>query len=181
MQKKRLPILYCYFITYHEMKTYKKVTQEDGKILGWYWVVDHDGNVETDCDILDEYAIYPHTTEDSYIAEYLPINYCFGSYWTVEEALEAVKDKENWKLKLAYEVEQKTEEFQKIIKKNSLDERYKDKVVVKKAKEVSPYLARLQGIARVRTEEMQAENEEARSERNWKLANADYMDALVNH
>ena len=48
-------------------------------------------------------------------------------------------------------------------------------------KPVTPYIARLQGIARVRTEEMHADNEEARSERNRKLANADYMDALVNH
>lgn len=163
------------------MKTYKKVTQENGKLLGWYWVVDHDGNMEMDCDILDEYAIYPHTTEDSYIAEYLPADYCFGSYRTLDEALEATREKINSKIKLAYKIEQKTEEFQKIIKKNSLNERYKDKVVVKKAKEVSPYLARLQGIARVRTEEMHADNEEIRSERNRKLANADYMDALVNH
>ena len=163
------------------MKTYKKVTQEDWKILGWYWVVDHDGNVETDCDILDEYAIYPHETEPSYIAEYLPADYCFGSYRTLDEALEATREKINSKIKLAYELEQKTEEFQKIIKKNSLNERYKNKVVVKKVKPLSPYLARLQGIARIRTEEMHADNEEIRSERNRKLANADYMDALVNH
>lgn len=163
------------------MKTYKKVTQEDGKLLGWYRVVDHDGNMEMDCDILDEYAIYQHTTEPSFIAEYLPADYCFGSYRTTEEALEATREKINSKIKLAYKIEQKTEEFQKIIKKNSLNERYKNKVVVKKVKPLTPYIARLQGIARVRTEEMHADNEEIRSERNRKLANADYMDALVNH
>ncbi len=134
-----------------------------------------------DCDILDEYAIYQHTTEPSFIAEYLPADYCFGSYRTTEEALEATREKINSKIKLAYKIEQKTEEFQKIIKKNSLNERYKNKVVVKKVKPLTPYLARLQGIARVRTEEMHADNEEIRSERNWKLANADYMEALVNH
>lgn len=134
-----------------------------------------------DCDILDEYAIYQHTTEPSFIAEYLPADYCFGSYRTTEEALEATREKINSKIKLAYKIEQKTEEFQKIIKKNSLNERYKNKVVVKKVKPLTPYIARLQGIARVRTEEMHADNEEIRSERNRKLANADYMDALVNH
>ena len=163
------------------MITYKKVTQENGKLLGWYLVVDYDGNMEMDCDILDEYAIYQHETEPSYIAEYLPADYCFGSYRTLDEALEATREKINSKIKLAYELEQKTEEFQKIIKKNSLNERYKNKVVVKKVKPLSPYLARLQGIARIRTEEMHADNEEIRSERNRKLANADYMDALVNH
>ena len=95
------------------MKTYKKVTQEDWKILGRYWVVDNSSNVEMDCDILDEYAIYPHTTEDCFIAEYLPADYCFGSYRTIEEALEATREKINSKIRLAYEVEQKTEEFQK--------------------------------------------------------------------
>ena len=159
------------------MKTYKKVTQEDWKILGWYWVVDHDGNVETDYDILDEYAIYPHETEPSYIAEYLPADYCFGSYRTLDEALEATREKINSKIKLAYELEQKTEEFQKIIKKNSLNERYKNKVVVKKVKPLSPYLQKL----RERTEEMHAQVEQRRSERNRKLANADYIEALVNH
>jgi hypothetical protein len=54
-------------------------------------------------------------------------------------------------------------------------------VVVKKVKPLSPYLARLQGIARIRTEDMHAEVEERRSERNRKLANADYMEALLNH
>jgi len=137
--------------------------------------------MEMDCDILDEYAIYQHTTEPSFIAEYLPADYCFGSYRTLDEALEATREKINSKIKLAYELEQKTEEFQKIIKKNSLNERYKDKVVVKKVKPLTPYIARLQGIARVRTEEMHADNEEIRSERNRKLANADYMEALLNH
>jgi len=132
--------------------------------------------MEMDCDILDEYAIYQHTTEPSFIAEYLPADYCFGSYRTLDEALEATREKINSKIKLAYELEQKTEEFQKIIKKNSLNERYKDKVVVKKVKPLTPYIARLQGIARVRTEEMHADNEEIRSERNRKLANADYME-----
>jgi hypothetical protein len=32
-----------------------------------------------------------------------------------------------------------------------------------------------------RTKEMHAEVEERRSERNWKLANAEYMEALLNH
>jgi len=35
--------------------------------------------------------------------------------------------------------------------------------------------------ARERTEEMHASIEEWRMERNWKLANEDYMEALLNH
>jgi len=43
------------------------------------------------------------------------------------------------------------------------------------------YLENLAKQARDRTEEMHESVEQWRSERNWKLGNVDYMEALLNH
>lgn len=167
------------------MKIYQKVTQEaDGKIFGWYWMVDHSGNVEMDFDVLNEYTVYVHETEWSFIAEHLPTNYAWGSYSTLDEALDSVLNKVNTKTRDAQKLAKKVEEFQEIVHKNSLDERYKDKVVEKKAKPAPKtlgYLENLQKKARERTEEAHARFEEWRMERNWKLQMGDYTEALLNH
>lgn len=165
------------------MKTYKSITQDwAGQLLARYGVVDHSWNVEMDFDILTDYAVYPHET-GAFIAEYLPATNCFWAYNTVEEACEAVLNKINEKKKADEERERLTNEFQEIINKNSLDERYRDMVKTPKKKEVKKmwYLENLAKQARERTEELHAQIEKARSERNWKLANAEYVYALLNH
>lgn len=167
------------------MKIYQKVTQEaDGKLFGWYWMVDHSGNVESDFDVLNEYTVYPHDTQYVFVAEHLPTWYVLGTYSSTLDACEAVKEYVNKKTRTAQELAKKTEEFQKVVTKNSLDERYKGKVVEKKAKPAPKtlwYLENLQKKARERTEEAHARFEEWRMERNWKLGNAEYVTALLNH
>jgi len=128
-----------------------------------------------------DYAVYPSLYDDGsgcvWFTEHLPTRNVWWSWGTYTEAVDAVSKRIKDKAEEAKQLELKVEEFQKTIKKNSLDERYKDKVVVKKVKPLSPYLARL----RERTEEMHADFEQWRSERNRKLANAEYVEALLNH
>jgi len=166
------------------MKTYKRITQDwAGQLLAWYGMPDHTWNVEMDFDVLTDYSVYPHETEPSFIAEYLPTRYCFWSYRTLDEALEAVLVKIKEKQEATRKIEEAGAKFDWVVKANSLDERYKDKVVTQKVKEVKTtwYLENLMKKARERTEEMHASIEEWRMERNWKLANEDYMEALLNH
>jgi hypothetical protein len=163
------------------MRNYQKITQNaDGQLLAWYDTLDHTGDRQLDFDVwekyLEDYRVYQHETW-SYIAEYTPTLYAFWSYATLEEALDAVLQKTNKNEYQKVRVECLVDEFQNIAKKNSLDERYKDKVVETPQKQLSPYLQKL----RVRTEEMHAEIEKTRSEKNWKLANAEYYERLLLH
>lgn len=166
------------------MKTYKSITQDwAGQLLARYGMPDHTWNVEMDFDVLEDYAVYPHETTGAFIAEYLPATNCFWAYNTVEEACEAVLNKIREKKEASRKIEVAGAKFQEVVTKNSLDERYKDKVVTPKKKEVKPmwYLESLSKKVKERTEEMHAKIEEYRSERNWKLANAEYVYALLEH
>jgi len=128
-----------------------------------------------------DYAVYPSLYDDGsgsvWFTEHLPTRNVWWSWGTYTEAVDAVSKRIKDKEEEAKKLEEKVEEFQKTIKKNSLDERYKDKVVVKKVKPLSPYLARL----RERTEEMHAEVEENRILRNRNLQLQTYTEALINH
>lgn len=164
------------------MKNYQSITQDGtGQLLARYGVVDHSWNVEMDFDVLTAYAIYPHETEPSFIAEYLPAKYCFWSYRTLDEALEAVLVKIKEKQEATRKIEEAGAKFEELVKKNSLDERYKNKVVEAPKKKVNPYLENLMKKARERTEEIHARVEEARRQRNRKLQMSDYVEALLNH
>ena len=159
------------------MRNYQKITQNaEGQLLAWYGMPDHTWNVDMDFDVLQDYAVYPHET-GAFIAEYLPAKYCFWSYRTLEEALEAVLNKINEKKKLQEKLDEAGAKFQEVVKKNSLDERYKDKVVEKKQKPLSPYLQNL----RRRTEEMHASIEKWRMERNRQIQMSDWYEARHNH
>jgi len=128
-----------------------------------------------------DYAVYPSLYDDGsgsvWFTEHLPTRNVWWSWGTYTEAVDAVSKRIKDKEEEAKKLEEKVEEFQKTIKKNSLDERDKDKVVVKKVKPLSPYLARL----RERTEEMHAEVEENRILRNRNLQLQTYTEALINH
>ena len=121
------------------------------------------------------YIVYPILHDDNttaWIVEYKKSPR--GAYRTQQLAIEAIEKEEK--------IKELTEKFDKQIKKNSLDERYKDvekqaKPKVKKDSPVGKYLDRLAS----RTKEMFAEAQQARMERNWKLGNVEYIDALMNH
>jgi hypothetical protein len=93
-----------------------------------------------------------------------------GAYSTQEEALEVVKKEKEKKEEMNRKVKELSKKFDKQVKKNSLDERYKNKVVEKKPKAkketyVSKYLDRLGE----RTKEMHMKFEQMRAERNRNL------------
>lgn len=135
----------------------------------------------------DGYSVRPSLYEDGtcvWFTEHLPTKYVWWSWSTYQEAVDEVAKKVQQKKEDEKKISSKVEEFQEIVKKNSLDERYKDKVIDKKAKPAPKtlgYLENLQKKTRERTEEMHASIEQWRAERNRKLANADYMEALLNH
>lgn len=160
---------------------YKEVVQnENGELIAWYPVVDHDWNIEFDFDVLNEYAIYSFESTGAYIAEHQPTGYALWSYNTIPEACEAIKDKINKYEQMNTNIEIQKEKFQEIVKMNSLNERYKDFptwVKKKKEKPLMPYLARL----RQRTEEIHAEVEKKKMHRNRMLGNQEYVYALINH
>lgn len=167
---------------------YQKVTQwAEGQLLAWYGMPDHTWNVEMDFDVLQDYAVYPYEWIASwlwtFVAEHLPTKNCFWAYHSVEEACKAVLNKINEKQEATKKIEEAGAKFQEVVKANSLDERYKDKVVTPKKKEVKTtwYLENLMKKARERTEEMHAMIAEWRMQRNWKLANEEYVEALLNH
>jgi hypothetical protein len=67
-----------------------------------------------------------------------------------------------------------------------LTERYKDHPnntapVVKKKVKTLWYIENLIDKAKARTKEMHASIEQARMNRNWKLWNAEYINALLQH
>ena len=165
---------------------YTKITQnEKGELLARYPVeTKHEGS-ELDCDVLQDYAVYPHETW-SFIAEYTPAMHCFWSYKTQDEALEAVLKHIIEKDEMFKRIEEQKAKFAEIQKANSLEERYKDhpnnNAPIKK-KEVKTlwYLENLMKQAWVKTKEMHMRVEEARMNRNWKLWNAEYINALIEH
>jgi hypothetical protein len=56
---------------------YTKVTQnEKGELLAWYPVETKYEGSELDCDVIQDYSVYPHET-GTFIAEYTPTNNCF--------------------------------------------------------------------------------------------------------
>lgn len=112
-------------------RRYQKITiDEQGQLLGWYWMPDHTGNVEMDFDVLSDYSI--NKTDRWYDCEYLPTKHTFTTVATLEEALEATLEKINHKAELWAFVNGKTEAFGVVVDRNSLDSRYADKVVEKK-------------------------------------------------
>lgn len=134
---------------------YKIITQnEEGQLLAWYGMPDHTWNVEMDFDVLTDYAVYPYEWIVSwlwtYVAEYTPANNCFWAYNTLEEALEAVLNKVNEKQKAIKKLEEAGAKFQEVRNTNSLDQRYKDKVVEKKLR-TNEELREKYAVARMNT------------------------------
>jgi hypothetical protein len=159
------------------MKNYTHITHEqDWTLLARYGTIDHTGDLQSTFDELQDYSVYPHET-GAFIAEYTPTLYAFGSYATLEEALKAVLFKIKTKIETYRKIKEEQEKFDEVAKKNSLDERYRDKVVPTPKKKPNLYLQNL----RNRTEELHAQIEKARMERNWKLQMEDYSEALTQH
>jgi DNA repair ATPase RecN len=76
-----------------------------------------------------DYTVYPLLHEDnttSWIAEYTPACYAFGSYSTYKEAVNAVKEHKRKKEEMHARIEEQKVKIEEIQKANSLDERYKD-------------------------------------------------------
>lgn len=163
------------------MKTYLSVSQEENGLYGHYECYQA-GDKTLDSDLLEDYTVYEHDN-GTFIAEHTPTHYAFWSYATLGEALEAVKDKINKKNELDDKIKKEARKFDRIAKRNSLNERYKEKQVEAKKKEVKTtwYLENLMNKARIRTEEIHASIEEARMQRNRKIQMSDYMEALLNH
>lgn len=162
---------------------YQKITQEaEGQLFGRRFTWDKYEGAEMDFDVLNDYTVYAHATA-SYIAEYIPTGMAYGAFATVEEALGCIKEKILEKQEAAKKIEAATEKFSTVVKSNSLDERYKDVNPEKKLKKVKTmwYIENLQNKARIRTEELHADNQEKNMERNQKLSEQDYLEMLVNH
>lgn len=161
---------------------YQKITQEaEGQLFGRVQKTDRSGCVQWDFDVLNDYTVYLY--DGVYVAEYVPTGLAYGTYATVEEALECIKEKILQKQEVSKKIAEATEEFAAVVTKTSLDERYKDVNPEKKVKKVKTmwYIENLQNQARIRTEELHADNQEKKMERNQKLADQDYLEMLVNH
>jgi len=177
---------YKLYIYHLQNKMYTKVTQnEKGELLAWYPVETKYEGSELDCDVIQDYSVYPHETW-AFIAEYTPAMHCFWSYKTQDEALEAVLKHIKEKEEMFKRIEEQKVKFEALQKANSLDERYKDHPnnnapAVKKKVKTLWYLENLMQKAGARTKEMHMRVEEARMNRNWKLGNAEYINALIEH
>ena len=87
-----------------------------------------------DFDVLNDYTVYLY--DGVYVAEYVPTGLAYGTYATVEEALECIREKIIAKQETTAKIEAATEKFEDVVTKNSLDERYKDVNPEKKVKKV---------------------------------------------
>lgn len=134
-----------------------------------------------------DYTVYPVLHADNStarLAEYTPTNYTFWSYKTYKEAVSAVKEHRREKDEMYARVEEQKAKMDELMKKNSLNERYKDfqpKPKAKKQIKTLGYLENLMKKARERTEEMHARVEENRISRNRQLQLDSYVEALINH
>lgn len=110
---------------------YQKITQEaDGQLFGRVHTLDHTGDVQSDFDVLNDYTVYMY--DGVYVAEYVPTWLAYGTFSTVEWALECIKEKIIAKQETTAKIEAAAEKFDEVLKNNSLDERYKDVEPVKK-------------------------------------------------
>jgi len=165
---------------------YTKITQnEKGELLARYPVQTKYEGSEFDCDVLQDYAVYPHETW-AFIAEYTPARHCFWIYRTQDEALEAVLKHITEKEAMFKRIDEAKAKFEALQKANSLNERYKDHPnndapVVKKKVKTTGYIENLINKTKERTKEMHAMVEQERMNRNWELWNAEYINALIEH
>ena len=77
-----------------------------------------------DFDVLNDYTVYLY--DGVYVAEYVPTGLAYGTYATVEEALECIKQKLLEKHLSERVILKATDKFATVVENNSLDERYKD-------------------------------------------------------
>ncbi len=163
------------------MKTYTHCTLQDDKVLWWYKTLDWEGDLQNDFDVLEWWKIYTHETTGAYMVDYTPVWYCIWSYRTQEEALQAICDRKNNDEKRWELIEKAQSKFVWV----SLDEAYKDvnPAWTKQKKEVKTlwYIENLMNKAKERTKEMHMAVEQVRINRNWKLWNAEYINALIEH
>jgi hypothetical protein len=71
-----------------------------------------------------------------YVAEYVPTGLAYGTYSTVEEALDCIKEKILEKQEAEKKIAEATEKFDVVVENNSLEKRYKDVNPEKKVKKV---------------------------------------------
>jgi uncharacterized protein (DUF3084 family) len=105
-----------------------------------------------------------------------------GSYAAYLEAVQGVIDHVQALEETQKKIDDNVKKFDDIKKKTSLNERYKNvekqaKPKAKKETHISKYLERLADRAKYAFQE----NKEKIMERNWKLGNVEYMEALMNH
>lgn len=129
---------------------YTKVTQnEKGELLAWYPVETKYEGSELDCDVLQDYSVYPHETW-TFIAEYLPVWNALWAFREKEQAFQAICDRLNDNEKRFDMIEKAQSKFVWV----SLDEAYKDvnPVWTKQKKETAKgkYLDRLREKAQVK-------------------------------
>lgn len=110
---------------------YQKITQEaDGQLFGRYPVLGTYDELWMDFDVLNDYTVYMY--DGVYVAEYVPTWLAYGTFTTVEWALQCIKEKIIAKQETTDKIEAAAEKFDEVVKNNSLDERYKDVEPVKK-------------------------------------------------
>lgn len=156
---------------------YTKVTQnEKGELLARYPVETKYEGSELDCDVLQDYSVYPHEN-GAFIAEYLPVGNVLWAFREKEQAFQAICDRLNDNEKRFDMIEKAQSKFVWV----SLDEAYKDvnPICPPQKKEIKTlwYIENLMNKAK----EMHMVVEQVRMKRNWKLWNAEYINALIEH
>lgn len=153
---------------------YQKITQEaDGQLFGWRFTEARYEGAEIDFDVLNDYTVYMY--DGVYVAEYVPTGLAYGTFATVEWALECIKERIQEKQETTEKIEASAEKFDEVVKNNSLDERYKD---------IEPVKKRLTNEELRKKYSKHTRNAELFANAGMKLSakiNADYFGRLLDH